>query len=377
MSQSAMSQSAVAQASRERRGRQLITVWLVGLCSVTLLACLFLGGALRANRQQAERRHEERMNPAVLEAGAVAADVALPPGVTPVEVRVGVYVERVVELSVRDTSWTVDFDVWFRWRDPRWRPGDTFEVVDGWIEQREKTEEYVTGDEHYERYRVVARISKFFDVTRFPVEEHLLTISLELAGYTRDQVILVADEAQCGVSSRVHIPAFQIARQAAVEKPHAYQSSLGDPRLRAGHRSLRSQFRYGIWLRRDGWGFGWKLFQGIYASLAVALAALFIKPTAVDPRFGLGVGAFFTSIANSYITSSLVPDTGIVTLADLITGLGLALIFLTIVQSIVSLYIHDRLQLPDVARRFDRVACAVLATAALLVNVVIPLAARG
>ena len=65
------------------------------------------------------------------------------------------------------------------------------------------------------------------------------------------------------------------------------------------------------------------------------------------------------------------------TLADLITGLGLALIFLTIVQSIVSLYIHDRLQLPDVARRFDRVACAALTTAALLVNVVIPLAARG
>lgn len=231
-----------ARASGERHSRALIAAWLVGVGSVTLLACLFLGGALRANRQQAARRHEERMNPAVWEAGAVAADVAVPPGATPGEVRVGVYVER---------------------------------------------------------------ISKFFDVTRFPVEEHLLTICLELAGSRRDQVILVADEAHCGVSSRVHLPAFQIARQAAVEKPHAYQSSLGDPRLSAGHRTLRSQFRYGIWLRRDGWGFGWKLFQGLYASLAVALAALFIKPTAVDPRFGLGVGAFFTTIANSYVTSAL------------------------------------------------------------------------
>lgn len=38
------------------------------------------------------------------------------------------------------------------------------------------------------------------------------------------------------------------------------------------------------------------------------MLAFFIKPTDVDQRFGLGVGALFAAIANTYITSSLVPE---------------------------------------------------------------------
>jgi len=365
------------QKSQLRLGQTLIATWSIGVGGLVLLVSVLIGSRMYGNRKAADVRHEERMNAEVLESGLEPEDAQLPPGAMPVEIHTGIYVDRIVELSVKETGWTVDFYVWFRWKGDSVNPGEDFAVVDGWIEEKQKTAERVDGDEHYERYRVIARISKFFDVKRFPVEEHLLTISIELASKLRSEAILVADVENCGISSRVKIPAFERTRVAAVEKPHLYKSSLGEPNLASGHRAIRSQFRYGIWLRRDGWGFFFKMFQGLFASLAVSMAAFFIKPTDVDPRFGLGVGAFFASMANSYVTSSLIPDTGVMTLADIINGLAMATIFLTIVQSVVSLYLYDILEQQDLSRKFDRWSAWTFGLGIVVVNTLIPWAAHG
>src|SRR4029077_20029373 len=86
----------------------------------------------------------------------------------------------------------------------------------------------------------------------------------------------------------------------------------------------------------------------------IALLALFTKPTDFDPRFGLGVGALFAGVANSYVTSSLVPDTGTMPLADVVNGVGLAVILVSLQQSTISLYLFDRRNDEPLSRRFDR-----------------------
>ena len=47
----------------------------------------------------------------------------------------------------------------------------------------------------------------------------------------------------------------------------------------------------GIWIHRQGSGFYLKMFVALFVGVGVAMIAFFIKPTDVDPRFGLGVGA--------------------------------------------------------------------------------------
>ena len=69
-------------------------------------------------------------------------DLTLPPGANPAQVHVGLYVDRIAELSVKDASWTVDSYVWFRWRGDGIQPGNGFQIIDGWIESREKEAEY-------------------------------------------------------------------------------------------------------------------------------------------------------------------------------------------------------------------------------------------
>ena len=109
----------------------------------------------------------------------------------------------------------------------------------------------------------------------------------------------------------------------------------------------------------------------------IAMLAMFIKPTNVDPRFGLGIGGLFAAVANSYATSSLIPDTGIMTLADMVNGVGVWMILLTVIQSTVSLHIYERLGAEELSRRFDKISFVILAVGCVSINLAMPLAAHS
>jgi hypothetical protein len=53
------------------------------------------------------------------------------------------------------------------------------------------------------------------------------------------------------------------------------------------------------------------------------------------------IGSFFAGVADTYITSSIVPETGIATLADVINGIGVATIAAIMFQTIISQHIYD------------------------------------
>ncbi len=248
-------------------------------------------------------------------------------------------------------------------------------MVDGTIETVKKVREQTDGRSHYELYRVVAQVTKFFDVAHFPRDDHLLTINVETPAHRRNEMIFGADVENSAVSSRVRVPGYAIDRLVALEKPHAYKTGRGDPAIPPGVKTTYSQFRCGIKIRRPDGGLYVKMFQGLFVACAIALLALFIKPTDVDPRFGLGVGALFAGVANSYVTSSLIPDTGTMTLADVVNGVGIAVILLSLVESTISLYLFDRRGDEPLSRRFDRISFWIFLVGAFALNTALVLAA--
>ena len=358
--------------SAERRN---IWIWAIMLTALFATAAVVTARAVYKNKIAATERHSDRMNPDAGEGGTKPPPTALPAEANPVRAHAGIYVDRIIDLSVKEARWTVDFYLWFRWNGTGVDPGENFQIVDGSIESKVKAEEYVSGDEHYVLYRVVARITKFFDVSRFPRDDHILTISIESPASERSKLLFVADKESSGVSSRVRIAGYSTYQQAILEKPHAYRSTHGDPRLPAGTEKIQSQLRMGIWIHRQGSGFYLKMFVALFVGVGVAMIAFFIKPTDVDPRFGLGVGALGAVIVNTYITSSLVPDTGVMTLADIVNHVGIVTIFLTLLQSAISLYLYERRGKKTLSRLFDKVSLMVFIAGYLVINVVLPWAA--
>ena len=355
--------------------RKRVHIWAAALILFLTAVGITMSWVMYQNKAASTRRHDDRMNPDIGEGGRQPPAKALPAGASPVAVTAGIYLDRIIEMSVKEVGWTVDFYIWFRWKGQGEDPGEKMQVVDGSVESKEKIKDSTQGDEHYTLYRVTSRITKFFDVSRFPREDHVLTINIENPALTRNQLLFVADTENSGVSSRVQIAGYKTYQQAVLEKPHAYRSTHGDPSLAAGTDRVHSQLRMGIWIEREGWGVFLKMFVGLFGAVLVAMLVFFIKPTDVDPRFGLGVGALFAAIANTYITSSLVPDTGVMTLADMINDVGILVIFLTLLESTISLYLYDRKGKEALSRLLDRVSFIVMLAGYVLINVALPWAA--
>jgi hypothetical protein len=129
-------------------------------------------------------------------------------------------------------------------------------------------------------------------------------------------------------------------------------------------------------LAPPGAGLFIKLFQALFASIAIAFVAFFIKPIHVDPRFGLGIGAFFAAVGNNIYIGSVLPYSSQISLASMINAVGLFTIFLTLVQSTISLYIFDTKGRERLSRFFDHVSFAVFLIGYLAINLVLPISAK-
>jgi len=365
----------IPKSKAPKRMQWWTVVLLLAIFTVILMAVgTTLVGMEYKNKKATQLHYRERMDPLQTEPGLTPADTTSLQGVRPIKVSTGIYVDRIEELSMRELSWTVDFYIWFNWSDTLLKSPDNFQVIDGSIVSKEKKDEYIQGTTHYVLYRTVARITSVFDEMRFPCDDHLLTICIEDPSYVRQKMVFIADSANSSVSSRVKIPGYRIYRKGTVEKPHSYKTSRGDPRLN-GTKATFSQYRLGIWISRDGWGFFLKMFLPLYVAVAVAILAFFIKPTDTDPRFGLGVGALFAAVANSYINSSMLPNTGVMSLADIISIIGTITILLTLIESTISLHLYDRKDKKMLSHRFDRLSFYVLLLGYVIFNIALLVAA--
>jgi hypothetical protein len=347
--------------------------------STIVLVLFFVGTGAFLSWSQWQAKREDRtlwrllMDPASPDPGVTAAEQAPTAGAIPVEV--GVYVERIPELSIKDSAWSVVFDIWFRWQGDLQNPGEDFVLMEGSIESKEKLDEATVGESHYVRYRVVGQLTKAFRIARFPVDEHMLTIAIESGRSIRERLLFVPDAASTSVSSRVAVPGYQLVRSVGIEKAHSYKTTRGDPRMVAGTKSTYSQYRFGMAFKRDGWGLYLKMFQALYVAVIVSMLACFIKPTDVDPRFGLGVGGLFAAVANSYLVGSYVPDTGQFALADVVNALGILTILVTIIESTISLYLFDRRDEQALSRKLDNAAFGIMLPCFLGVNLLLLIAA--
>lgn len=330
--------------------------WLV------LLAGVFLVPSFVLARTQWEGRRADR-----LDLQATLDPTRPDPGAEPIDdvpiadarrVTIGFYLESLGAVSLHDSTWSAVIDVWCRWQDEveadSFNPFDRLVAIDGTITESTLLARVDDADEHYELRRLAVIYTKPFRIRMFPIDEHLLLASFENSDHTRRELLFVADAADTAVSHRARLSNYRVVRCDAVENPHTYKTGRGRPATPEDRWRTFSQPRLAILIDRGGLGLFTKMFQALFISVAVTLLTSFIKPTHVDPRFGLGVGGLFAVVANAYFVGSLVPETNEFSLADVINLLGIVAILLSLTQSTLSLHVYETLDRPDLSRRFDR-----------------------
>ncbi len=288
----------------------------------------------------------------------------------PVKVTTGMWVNQIHELNLKENNFVVDLYVWFRWKGEL-KPHETWSFIDGRIESKTESSSKIFPDgSRYVCQRVIVKVTRFFDVSRYPLDGHTLSMTVEEDEGEDHLVQYVADVENSGIDPRVTMPGWTLGVKDAVAGVGQYKSNFGDVSVPAGKETRYGRMTLRLDLTRSGATYFVKVFFGVWVAASIAFLCFFIKPTNVDPRFGLGVGAIFAAIASEYTISSSLPEGGVATLADQVHLVAYLAIFVTLAQSTASLWLVEHGK-EATSKRFDKLFAILLPFVYALSNVIV------
>jgi hypothetical protein len=252
------------------------------------------------------------------------------------KVKLGIYLERIEEIDIKQSRWNYEFYIWFNWNpnkiDFLGKESNEhlneipFSVINGDIISCELVQTALDSANNYQyiQYLVKARNTQFFDVSLYPVDEHDLIIPIEHKWIDRTKLVFIPDTFDSKISSRVNVNGYEcMPKYKMIEKPHAYKSARGNPSLKSGFKVNFSQIRMAMRISRGGLSSILKLFIVLY----VAVLVTFIAPFSSDPS-RYTVGALFTTAGANYILAQKLPAVEIFTFAEIINTVCLVIIVL-------------------------------------------------
>lgn len=355
--------------------RMFLAFWVVFILTVYTVIAVLSFQKLRDFSDDTLRRQQER----VAANGSESPRDLLHPhqsSVSPSEVSVGFYLDHLSGFFIEQMLWEPEFYIWFRWKDPEIHPGETFRILGGRIESREKIEEKLEGDTFYARYFIKASISESFNLSLFPLERHLMTIVIEDSVSSIEKLHYLPDHANTNLGSRVYFPGFAIQDYFLLEKSHRYKSNFGKHPKDPGAVLTQDGAMLVVAIVRQGYGLYVKYFIGLFTATLIAMIAFFIKPIFVDPRFGLGVGGFFGAVANALRSDDFASGAETLNFIDIVNGVGLITIFLSIVESTLSLYLYDMCGEKALSRKLDLVSALIFGFSFFAVVSFLPVLAK-
>ncbi len=274
--------------------------------------------------------------------GVAAADPDPALGVAPRKVTVGMYVNHVYNVDVKGNQFSVDFYIWFRWEGDDLKPIDSFELANGRITAKSGLSKKVFGKENYASIRVLATITKFWDMRRYPLDDHTLAIEIEDSDTDTRVALYEADSENAKISPDLRVPGWEVVGTRSRATTYTYATNYGDVSLGKGHASTYARYRFEISVERPGIGRFLKVFFGLFLSAMISWCAFWVRPKESSPRVSLGVGAAFAAAAVTLTINNSLPDTNALTMADKLMMLTLGVIVASVVETILALTLAAR-----------------------------------
>jgi hypothetical protein len=284
----------------------------------------------------------------------------------PRDVVVGMYLRDVPEVDLRAGVFSFDAYLWFRWDPsqflamgaeagddpdgPPRAPSESYEVMG--VHELQTTP--VSSRPGYAVFRVQGKVRQSFDLGRFPLDDHVLGIRVEDAENEIHRVRYVPDvEGSTAGHLTLHGWATMPLRvEAGTEE---FATNFGDLELPTGSTSVYSAVTFKIGVNHDGLAYFAKLTCTAFIAAVLAMLALLIRPSDVDPRFGLPVGGLFAAVASEWAVSESLPDRSGLTMADWIHVASFLAIFVVVLVSVISLRQFEAGR-EEASRRLDRLA---------------------
>lgn len=271
----------------------------------------------------------------------------------------GTYLERVLTFELAKSKWDYEFYQWFKW-DPNLIHFENldslqkktilpvnlpFKIINGQINEAEIVNYKISSDKKlaYVLYYVRASSTQFFSPNAFPMDKHFLYIPIEHTELDATQLKFVPDLMSSKVSNRVKINGYEKGERMASSSLHTYQSAYGDPSENMNATKTFNQYRFGMKIEREGYGYYTKLFTVLLVSVMIAFLSFYAEKT---DKLRITVGALFTTAANNYVLTRNIPETASVSIAEFVDIISLVTIFIIMCdQTVLRFYTKENKEL--------------------------------
>lgn len=254
------------------------------------------------------------------------------------EVLVGVYVEDIQTIDQETNSFLADLYVWYRWRNPDFRPDKSVELMN-LFEAWQLMQLSDTGDPQRQRdgsfyysARFTAAFNSSLTLVKFPLGTQSLPIILEDFKAEESQMRFVADTKSTGINPAITLPGYQIGTPTIEISDYAYPTDFGDLDKVSGE--VYSRATVSIPVSYPGLPNAVKYLVPIVLIVAAASLVFYLPPDAIEGRIALGITALLTLVAMQWSATEALPTVSYLTMLDVLYLLGVVFILASLVLGI-------------------------------------------
>jgi len=289
---------------------------------------------------------------------------------TPTEVKVGLYMVDLYDLSIKDESFVADFYLWMTWRGD-FNP-EHFEFMNGEMQAKENPDIKKKDGLNYICWRCRGKFRTSLDFRNYPRDQQVLKIEIEDAFHDIKQLVYTFEKTAKLEPYPISITGFRMSEPQQYEVvTMEYKTDYGNPFRAPGENAKYSRMRIEIPIEHVAAGRTYlKLFLPVFLSVMIAFLTFLIEPIDLDPRFGVGVAAIFGAVSSMLVANASIPDTPYFSLSDKIHLTSLLFIFASIFLSCVVLKVY-KLKGKKLAGRIDLVAGSTLVASYLIFMAII------
>lgn len=283
--------------------------------------------------------------------------------------RVGIFITSLYDFSIDGKSFNSDFWLWINYQNDSLTFEDVVEIPDA------KNYEYMMysiekkGNINWATMKCKAEIKKDWDVTDFPFDDQILTITLEDSEMDTTSLVYLADISNSKIDPQLKMNEWDFDSFTVKSMFNSYNTTYGDPELNGS--STYPAITAKIYMHRThSWLILMKMLTGVYVAFFISILVFFIKPSITD-RFELCVGGLFAAVGNKYITESIVPATVTNTLIDNVHNITLISILIIIAICVITLRwdLHNDAKSYAYAKRIEYVCFTVLTSLYVGINI--------
>jgi len=250
---------------------------------------------------------------------------------TPTVAKIGLYVNRIENINVREQTFDCEFYLWLKWRgefSPR-----NIEFVNGTdISKRYEVLEEDSLGFKYLSAKVRGTFRTDLDVSRYPRDQHVLTIQLENFDWPVEKLRFEIDSINTGLKE---------APAGAEWKFQVLGPAVRNAFFKPDSNSF-SHYEFSVSIRRLITPFVVKILLPLLIVVAMSMLTFFIPPKELEAQVGIGATSLLSIIAFHWLIGDELPDVGYLTTADVLMMGNYVVVFLALLESVTVNAIHER-----------------------------------